>query len=277
MKARGAVLAAVLGLFLGTLAVGMTQAPAAWASQWVARLSQGRIFLAHAQGSVWNGTAQLVLSAGPDALQATALPGRLQWNWSWHSDAQWGSGPALEWRHTQAMPAGLALQSAWKAGSLHLRTTVPLTSAHAAPNGGVATIEAPAALLEGLGAPWNTLHPTGRLRLTIEQLEWVLPVAMTPAMNTRLRLDVLGLASPVSTLPVLGDYALLAHGSQELQLELRSSARSALQLSGHGQWSPAGGMRFQGVATAAPAAEAALSNLLNILGRRDGNRSVISL
>jgi general secretion pathway protein N len=36
-------------------------------------------------------------------------------------------------------------------------------------------------------------------------------------------------------------------------------------------------VRFRGDAHAAPGAEAALANLLNIIGRRDGARSVISI
>ncbi|MCB2019523.1 MAG: type II secretion system protein N, partial [Burkholderiaceae bacterium] len=50
----------------------------------------------------------------------------------------------------------------------------------------------------------------------------------------------------------------------------------ALQLSGDGSWGP-GGVRFRGEARAAPSDETALANLLNIIGRRDGARSVISI
>ncbi|MGE4050638.1 MAG: type II secretion system protein N, partial [Piscinibacter sp.] len=38
-----------------------------------------------------------------------------------------------------------------------------------------------------------------------------------------------------------------------------------------------GGVRFRGEARAAPGEEAPLANLLNIIGRRDGARSVISI
>jgi general secretion pathway protein N len=55
-----------------------------------------------------------------------------------------------------------------------------------------------------------------------------------------------------------------------------STDSGPLQLSGSGTWGPAG-VRFRGEARASEAERAALSNLLNIIGRRDGARSVISI
>jgi general secretion pathway protein N len=50
----------------------------------------------------------------------------------------------------------------------------------------------------------------------------------------------------------------------------------SLQLSGSGQW-VGERLHFRGEATAAPDREAALANLLNIIGRRSGARSLISI
>ena len=55
-----------------------------------------------------------------------------------------------------------------------------------------------------------------------------------------------------------------------------STDSGALQLVGQGQWLGAG-LRFQGQASAAPGSEAVLSNLLNIIGRRQGALSIISI
>jgi general secretion pathway protein N len=49
-----------------------------------------------------------------------------------------------------------------------------------------------------------------------------------------------------------------------------------LLLSGSGQWNGSR-WRFNGEASAAPGFEAALSNFLDILGRRVGPRSIITL
>jgi general secretion pathway protein N len=49
-----------------------------------------------------------------------------------------------------------------------------------------------------------------------------------------------------------------------------------LQLSGAGQWA-GGRLRFRGQASASPEDEQVLGNLLNIVGRRQGARSVIAV
>jgi general secretion pathway protein N len=49
-----------------------------------------------------------------------------------------------------------------------------------------------------------------------------------------------------------------------------------LQLGGSGQWA-AGRLRFKGQASAEPGSEPALNNLLNIIGRRQGALSLISI
>jgi general secretion pathway protein N len=49
-----------------------------------------------------------------------------------------------------------------------------------------------------------------------------------------------------------------------------------LLLNGSGSWG-AGGLRLRGEATAAEVDQPALANLLNIIGRRDGARSLISI
>ena len=54
----------------------------------------------------------------------------------------------------------------------------------------------------------------------------------------------------------------------------------ALLLDGSGEWSgpdASARLRFSGTAAAAPGAEAALGGLLNIIGRRQGALSVISI
>jgi general secretion pathway protein N len=136
----------------------------------------------------------------------------------------------------------------------------------------------PAAWLVGLGTPWNTLQPSGSLRLsssglTLERVQgrWL--------FSGQAELELAAMASRVCTLDVLGSYRLALHGdaargvAATVQL---STTEGALQLGGSGQWS-ASKLRFTGQASAAPGAEAALSNLLNIIGRRQGALSLISI
>jgi general secretion pathway protein N len=90
--------------------------------------------------------------------------------------------------------------------------------------------------------------------------------------------DALDMASRLSTLRPLGSYRLelqAAAGGHSTTLNL-STLRGGLRLQGSGQW-VGGRLRFQGEAQAAPGREPALDNLLNILGRRQGPRSILNI
>ena len=90
---------------------------------------------------------------------------------------------------------------------------------------------------------------------------------------------VLVAAQSAATLDELGSYLVVLEGdasrgeSASLQL---STLRGALRLTGSGEWSAAR-LRFSGQASAAAGSEDVLNNLLNIIGRRQGAVSVISI
>ena len=73
----------------------------------------------------------------------------------------------------------------------------------------------------------------------------------------------------------MGSYRLTLEGGSPTVLRL-STLDGSLQLSGSGQW-VGSRLRFEGEASAAPDRLDALSNLLNILGRRDGARAIIKV
>jgi general secretion pathway protein N len=83
------------------------------------------------------------------------------------------------------------------------------------------------------------------------------------------------MSSRLSTLKPMGSYRMVLQGGDAPGFSLETLEGSLL-LSGQGQWAGSR-LRFQGEARAAPDRQEALSNLLNILGRRDGARSVITL
>ena len=95
------------------------------------------------------------------------------------------------------------------------------------------------------------------------------------AMAGQLQIDAQELASRLSTIKPMGSYRLVITGGALNSLKLDTLA-GALQLSGSGQW-VGGRLRFNGIASATPERLDALSNLLNIIGRRDGVRSVITV
>ena len=62
------------GCVLGAVIAVVSWAPARWLTDAVEQLSQQRVLLTEARGTVWSGSAQLVLSAGPGSQAAVALP-----------------------------------------------------------------------------------------------------------------------------------------------------------------------------------------------------------
>ena len=70
---------ALWGVRVGTLLALLLFAPAAWLAQALASASRQRVLLVQPRGTLWEGSAALVLGAGPDSQDAVLLPGRLHW------------------------------------------------------------------------------------------------------------------------------------------------------------------------------------------------------
>jgi general secretion pathway protein N len=257
---------AAWGAGLGALAGGLAFAPAQWLADAVGSVSNGRLLLAEARGSVWNGSAVAVLTGGEGSRDAAALPGRLAWTLR----PAW-DGLALAARHDCCITGtlGLHLAPGWGGWTLRL---------DGQPDPASALAHWPAAWLAGLGTPWNTLQLGGMLQLhspglTLRSVQGRLQLAGALALELR------GASSRLSPLPTLGSYRLALQGQgtqgENAQLQLLT-LDGALRLNGDGQWSGAR-LRFRGQAQAAAGQEAALANLLNIIGRRQGALSVISI
>jgi general secretion pathway protein N len=255
---------ALAGAAIGALVALPLFAPAAWLAGGLAGATDGRLLLADARGTVWRGSAVLVLTGGPGSRDASALPGRLHWTLGL-------DGAALALRAKQACCIGseLLLRVVPSLGGLRIELPAAATPA---PLG-----HWPAAWLAGLGTPWNTLQPAGTLQLTSPGFS-AQRVQGRWTFSGRVELELQGFASSLSTLEELGSYRLSLQGDSQgeaatLQL---STLAGALQLRGNGQWL-ASKLRFNGEAQAAPGSEAALNNLLNIIGRRRGALSIISI
>jgi general secretion pathway protein N len=272
---RGANFWVLGGAVAGALLALVLFAPAAWLAGAVASASGQRLLLADARGTVWNGNAVLVLTGGVGSRDASALPDRLHWSLR-PEPLKLG----LAVRATQPCCLNGELQLRLAAGLGRLRVELP--SAPLAGGSGRALGQWPASWLVGLGTPWNTLQPSGTLQLSspglvLEQVQgrW--------RFTGRVELTLATLASRLSTLDSLGSYRLTLSGDaaagEAAQLQLLTT-EGALQLSGSGQLLGAGAasrLRFNGQASAAPGFEAALGNLLNIIGRRQGAFSLISI
>ena len=248
---------AIAGLLLGVMVATTVFAPARWLAAALGQASGQQVQLVNAQGSVWAGSSQLVLSGGQGSTNAVALPGQV----SWRIRPSW-TGLAVQITADCCTVQPLQLHATavgWKGMRLVLQDS---------------RSQWPASLLVGLGTPWNTVQAQGQLSASTQGFI----VEFGPAglsQTGRLQLDALNISSRLSTLSPMGSYRFTLVGGPSPSLEL-TTLEGSLQLSGQGQW-VGRRLRFSGVASAAPERVEALSNLLNILGRRDGARSIITV
>jgi general secretion pathway protein N len=259
---RGLALA-LAGVLLGALVALLGWPPAAWLARVASSASGERVLLADTRGTLWSGSAVLVLTGGPGSRDLAALPGRLHWTLGL-------DGMALAVRLRQDCCTDRPVLLRLQAGLGRLRVTLPAPA-----DAREALGHWPMQVLAGLGTPWNTLAPRGAMSLSSPgfaaesvQGRW--------RFEGRLDLALRGAGSRLTTLPVLGDYRLTVESRPDGGAALvLVTDQGALQLSGQGEWAP--DLRFRGQATALPEAEAALANLLNIIGRRQGAVSLISI
>lgn len=249
---------AAAGGVLAAVATVAALAPAQWADHAVRAFTQGHVELADATGTIWNGSATLVLAPGTSRTDArTALPDPLSWRLS-----LWPllSGTVeLTLLHPSALTAPLQV-SAYADGRLQL---------------GAATLRLPAAMLAGLGAPWNTVRPGGTVTVHTDGLE---------VEHGRCRGSLVGeweyASSGLTSVSPLGHYRLQTSGQYpgtRLQLQTISGP---LELTGSGTIGEGGRLRFEGVArplaAADPATKTQLAGLISLLGRRDGDAAILS-
>lgn len=285
---QGSPALAVAAALVGALLCVLVQAPARWLADAVTSASGGHLQLLNARGTVWEGQAQALLSGGRDSQDRTLLPTPLRWRLTpaWlgpdtpgasatgsstgtgqaaQADTPRPTGPALSvGLHTDCCtPGGLQLwlQPRWQGLAL---TLAPLQS------------QWPAELLSGLGTPWNTLQLQAQLVLNTSAIALQFGPTGLHGQGTA-TLDVLNAASLLSTLRPMGSYRLTWQASARTAPTLGlQTLQGALLLQGNGEWI-AGRLRFKGDAQASPGREDALANLLNILGRRQGARSLITI
>jgi general secretion pathway protein N len=247
---------AIGGGLLGLVLALVLFIPASWLASRIEDASGGRIVLADARGSLWNGSANLQLTGGAGSTDQLQLPTAVDW----HVRPHW-NGFVVEMTSACCTPQPLVVRvrPAWRSIAFDVAD---------------ARSQWPASLLAGLGTPWNTLQLDGDLILETQGLsvEWA---EGRLALAGRAELQAQRMSSRLSTLRPMGSYRITVTGGATPNLQL-DTLEGSLQLSGSGQW-VGERLHFNGAATAAPDREEQLSNLLNIIGRRNGPRSIISL
>ena len=152
--------------------------------------------------------------------------------------------------------------------------------------------EWPAQWLGALGAPWNTVAPKGTLILQTHEASLLLhPLSGDqPQLGGLVQLTLKDLSSQLSTLDPLGTYAVklsnpgksaglggsgAATDGVTLHLSLET-LEGRLELTGEGEWVNQH-LHFNGMAKAQTGFEAALANLLSVLGPRNDNTATLKI
>jgi general secretion pathway protein N len=231
--------------------------PATWLSSMVEKQTEGRLTLGDARGTLWRGSAFIGGAASGSDPVAALLPGRFSWRLS--PMVLLGSVDA-ELKNAEALSQPVVVKGSW-----HRWQVSP------------GAILLPAERLAALGAPLNTIQPSGQMRLSWDALQLQRQngqIEMTGAMSLALN-DIGSRLSPVKP---LGSYALAFdwHGSQA-PVTLKTVSGPML-LNGSGIFAN-GRLQFSGTAQAEPGQEDRLGNFLNLLGqrRRVGDKDVIGL
>lgn len=234
---------------LSAAVVLLAMLPAAWITPQFAKQTRGHVNLVNPAGSLWHGSATLMLAAGSDMSAATLLPGRIEWH-----TAFWPlftGRVRMTMRHSEAMPEPI---------------TVDATPRTATVTAG--TIAVPASLLSGLGAPFNTLDLQGNV-----QLSWSDWRSFNREAFGQLTVTLTDVSSRVSLVKPLGSYRVLFQAQGESSTLDLTTTKGPLMLTGNGTVSAAS-TSFHGTASAAPDARDNLAGLLNLLGRPNGPDTV---
>ena len=231
--------------------------PAGWVATIVEKQTGGRLTLGDAQGTLWRGSAFIGGAASANGAVTPLLPGRFSWRIS--PSVLWGSAD-VELQNAQALSQPVNLRGSWS----HWQVSP-------------AALLLPADGLGGLGAPLNTVAPTGSMRLSWSTLQLALEKQQFSAVG-RTTLQMTDMASRLSSLRPLGSYELdFDWQGQQATLTLRS-IKGPLLLDGSGSLQQ-GRMQFSGQAQAAAGYEETLASLLNLLGQRRSNseKNIIAL
>ncbi|TFW06585.1 type II secretion system protein N [Oxalobacteraceae bacterium OM1] len=217
----------------------------------------GRLTLGDAQGTLWRGSA-FVGGAPSGADPVTPLlPGRFAWRLS---PMVLLGQVDLTVENDAALSQPLQITGSWNHQVV-----------------GAAAVSLPAERLAGLGAPLNTIQPSGQMRLSWTPLQ-VSRNGNAVDLNGTVTLRMHDIASRLSPIKPLGAYELIMDWrGRTAQLSLKT-LRGPMLLQGNGAIEN-GRFRFSGTAEAEAGQEDRLANLLNLLGQRRqvGDKNVIAL
>ena len=236
----------LLGLGLGAYALGLiATAPASLIDAGLQQLSEGRLRLAEADGTLWSGTGQIEML---DRMRRSGVAKSITWQ----------VRPAYLLRGQLRCEVGLDL------AAKHFPVTISLAGIELAD----ADIDLPAAAL-GLAIP--KLAPLG---LTGDVLLHVARLSLRrSAIQGNATLQWRGAGSAFTRVSPLGDYELRFEGEGAAVRASLRTLQGPLQLDGQGSWASGGNPTFLGTARIPPEHLQQLAPLMRMIAveRGQGN------
>lgn len=240
---------------VAALATVLAFAPATVVDLALERVSLGRVRLAQAQGTVWNGSGRILLTEA--AAQAGmpsgfAVPGTLRWRLR-PLPLVFGLVDAT--LSIDGMPSPVRID-----GNPDELRVAP------------GTLTLPPVDLSRLGSPWNTIRPTAGV-----SARWASLAIRKGVLDGEVSVELVDVASAMTPVRPLGTYRIDVRGNgRDVALALSTSG-GALRLEGSGQWDRRQGLRFGAQASADGEQRVRLQSLLTLIGRREGDRTIIRI
>lgn len=243
--------------FTGVLLTVAMSFPATWMAAMLERQTAGRLTLGDAHGTLWRGSAFIGGAASGSDPIAPLLPGRFSWRIS--PMVLLGSVDAMLENPT-VLSGPVSVMGGWHRWQV---------------SAGTMTI--PAQRLSALGAPLNTLQPSGEMLLTWEPLLVTLQNG-TIGISGTMHLEMKDMGSRLSPVKPLGSYDLMFDWQGAQAAVALKTLKGPMLLNGSGMMAN-GRLQFSGTARAEAGQQEKLANLLNLLGlsRRAGNESITVL
>ena len=235
------LLAGILGAAITVLAF----LPAAYLNPVIEDQTGGRFSLGDTQGTIWQGSAFIGSAPGANEAIAQLLPGRF----SWHISPMLLLGRMeIKLANPEALSNPVFVTGSWR--ELNISP---------------AAISLPAERLASLGAPFNTIQPSGKMRLSWHSLT-LIPAQEMAGITGQMDLAMQDIASRLSPVKPLGDYNLNFAWRGQMAAVSLTTAKGPMLLEGAGTIKN-GRLQFSGTARAATGQEENLVNLLNLLGQ----------
>lgn len=248
------------------LAVMVAFAPASMADWALDRATAGRLRLADGQGSLWQGQGRVVLvdvkpaelagaqaAARPEQiLRGLALPGTLRWQ-------------------VRAMPLLLGLVEA-QLSLDGMTQPLRLSGSFGELRGSASSLSLPVLDLGRLGSPWNTIRPSAGIGV-----QWNDFTLKQGLFEGNMSIELRDAASAMTPVRPLGTYRVaVASAGRQADVTL-ATAKGPLNLSGKGRWSARSGLQFTAEAWPDASERERLQSMLNLVGRREGDRVIIKI